>query len=179
MNKQQLACEAILYLEEHPEIAEEAKKRMYHNLNNDFGRNTIISEDGGRVKSILSKKFGVSTGYIGKAKHLYLNDRELFQQVLAGKASLPGNKPIKKDVGTESFALYRAYDSSGRLLYIGKTWSVGQRFADHAHNSKWWDEIETMTVDRRFKSYEELTQAETLAIRNERPIVNFTPIDER
>lgn len=79
MNKKQLACEAILYLHANPEEFEMGKLRMLANLNNNKGK-FIKLDDSERFhyKEVLSKMFGVSTGYIIRMNRLYKTDREAF-----------------------------------------------------------------------------------------------------
>lgn len=168
MNKHQLACQAVLSWDE---VATESKKRMLAPLNNNSVNTSF--EKKGSTASILAKRFGVSKGYVGEARKLFLEDREFFNLVLAGEEFLPVVRSKKKNKGAESFALYRAYNSEGILIYIGKTWNVGQRMASHAGGSEWWDEAINITIERSFDSYEDLTAAETLAIRKEQPKHNL------
>lgn len=164
MNKHQLACEAVLHWDEE---AIEAKCRQGHRT--DLG----YTKDGyGGTAARLSKRFGVAKGYIEDARRLLRDDPEKFNLILSGEERLPRVRS-KKEQGAESYALYRAYDSEGTLIYVGKTWNIGQRMRAHTGESKWWDEFTTLTVERGFNNYEELGKAECLAIRNERPTYNL------
>lgn len=82
MNKKQLACEAILYFHANPEEFEMGKLRMLANQNNNRGK-FIKLDDSERFhyKEVLSKMFGVSTGYIIRMNRLYKTDREAFDYV--------------------------------------------------------------------------------------------------
>lgn len=68
--------------------------------------------------------------------------------------------------------LYRIYDSSGALLYIGATTNPGRRIQTHAYNQPWWDEAFEIKLER-FDTAEELARAEMLAIEFEHPKYNW------
>lgn len=64
--------------------------------------------------------------------------------------------------------LYRMYDGSGTLLYVGITADVGQRLRDHAALQPWWREVRNITVEH----YDDRAAAETAernAIHAEQP----------
>jgi len=44
-------------------------------------------------------------------------------------------------------ALYRFYDDADRLLYVGITHDIEQRWASHARNQPWWLDVARKTVD--------------------------------
>lgn len=68
--------------------------------------------------------------------------------------------------------LYRMYDFIGCLLYVGRTISPASRLRNHRLDKDWWDDIVTIKLER-FDSIAELTEAETIAIRDEHPIHNI------
>lgn len=43
--------------------------------------------------------------------------------------------------------LYRIFDATGQLLYIGITHDVGARFQQHRADKSWWHERDTHTVE--------------------------------
>ena len=68
-------------------------------------------------------------------------------------------------------ALYRHFDKSGALLYVGITTAPAARLRQHLKASDWRDQINdvsTIWFDRR----SDAEQAERTAIQNERPIHN-------
>jgi len=68
-------------------------------------------------------------------------------------------------------AVYRFYDSTGVLLYVGITDSPAARWRDHAKRKPWWSQVAERTLAwhpcRQDAAAEELE-----AIRTEKPIYN-------
>ncbi len=67
--------------------------------------------------------------------------------------------------------VYRCYDASGWLLYIGLTNSLTQRKWHHRQNSFWWPQLFWMTTEEH-PDRESGTYAERMAILNEDPLYN-------
>lgn len=67
--------------------------------------------------------------------------------------------------------LYRAYDSSRVLLYVGITNNFASRFAQHEYTSKWMDEVDSIEIER-YETKEEAARAEIEAIQKEEPAHN-------
>lgn len=67
--------------------------------------------------------------------------------------------------------LYRVYDASGSLLYVGIAMNVFDRMRDHQHGSAWWEFADTGTVERYPRRYD-AQRAESRAIRTELPRFN-------
>lgn len=77
---------------------------------------------------------------------------------------------------TWEHALYRFYDETGALLYVGITNSINRRFIKHAGDKPWWPDV----VDCRIAFYPDraaLARAEGDAIRYERPLHNVRQED--
>ncbi|MFP8944750.1 GIY-YIG nuclease family protein [Streptomyces fenghuangensis] len=74
------------------------------------------------------------------------------------------------DIRTARTALYRLYDSGGALLYVGITNMPQVRFAAHAMKP-WWKRVAHKDIVW-FDERQQAEQAETLAIRAERPACN-------
>lgn len=75
--------------------------------------------------------------------------------------------------------LYRFFDASGQLLYVGITCNPGKRFDQHRGGKSWWDEIASIRLESH-PSRESLLDAERAAIREEAPLYNIllnTPRD--
>jgi predicted GIY-YIG superfamily endonuclease len=72
---------------------------------------------------------------------------------------------------TKRNTLYRFYDDSGQLLYIGISMTPWERFRQHRADKPWWDEIATITKENH-NSREEVLSAEKEAIKAERPMHN-------
>lgn len=64
--------------------------------------------------------------------------------------------------------LYRHFDKSGALLYIGVSGDVQKRTACHANSSAWWENVATMTIER-FPNAAAAFKAESAAIVLENP----------
>lgn len=73
----------------------------------------------------------------------------------------------------EPTCLYRHWDSSGRLLYVGIALSPAARLRGHRKNAPWFREIARIDVEW-FDSRIAAMRAEIRAIRNERPLHNTT-----
>jgi hypothetical protein len=69
--------------------------------------------------------------------------------------------------------LYRFYDKSQRLLYVGISLSAAQRASDHKATKPWWPEVATMTVERISDDRDEARKIERAAIEGERPKYNI------
>lgn len=77
-----------------------------------------------------------------------------------------GERAILADVPT---ALYRFYDSEDRLLYVGITHDLEERWRSHKRNQLWWLDVarkEHVWLPNRAEAEE----AEDRAIRMERPV---------
>lgn len=73
---------------------------------------------------------------------------------------------------TTRHALYRFYDLTGRLLYIGITSSPRLRFEQHKALKPWWADVAVREVTF-YPTRELLESAEIKAIRRERPLYNI------
>lgn len=69
--------------------------------------------------------------------------------------------------------LYRFYDRTERLLYVGITSNPPARFVQHRQMKQWWELVETIKLSR-FDTRREVIQAEAIAIRDEEPIFNVS-----
>lgn len=68
-------------------------------------------------------------------------------------------------------ALYRFYNSSGDLLYVGITLDPGKRWKQHRDDKPWWHEVTQVTVETHVDR-DAVMQAERAAIENEHPRYN-------
>lgn len=68
--------------------------------------------------------------------------------------------------------LYRHYDENGTLLYVGVSISAMLRFSQHKHESSWYRQIKRQEIET-FNSRKEALEAETRAIRTEKPLYNI------
>jgi len=69
-------------------------------------------------------------------------------------------------------SLYRLYDASDLLLYIGISDDLKVRFATHASLKPWWPEVARKTVELHAKRTD-AADAELKAIRSEHPLHNI------
>jgi len=70
-----------------------------------------------------------------------------------------------------STQLYRHYNSTGELLYIGISLSVLNRLGQHKDNSHWFNSITNISIES-YNTREEALIAERDSIINERPYYN-------
>lgn len=77
-----------------------------------------------------------------------------------------------KNVDPE-LTLYRFFDGSGRLLYIGQTISAWDRMRGHRVSSSFWPMVKRVDFENGcFANPAELAAAEVAAIKAERPVYN-------
>jgi predicted DNA-binding transcriptional regulator AlpA len=67
--------------------------------------------------------------------------------------------------------LYRHFDSSGALLYVGISLNALVRMSRHSRDSRWFDRVATITVER-FPTRQEALLAERKAVATEKPPFN-------
>jgi predicted GIY-YIG superfamily endonuclease len=72
---------------------------------------------------------------------------------------------------TDMQALYRMFDSSGRLIYVGVTGNLGRRLGNHSEKL-WFPRVMTIKLQWFFTRAEALA-AERQAIQTEMPLVNI------
>ncbi|MGW6741681.1 GIY-YIG nuclease family protein [Streptomyces sp. NPDC055025] len=73
----------------------------------------------------------------------------------------------------ERTALYRLYDKTDQLLYVGIASDPKNRWYRHATDKEWWPEVATRDVEW-FDSREQASAAEVNAITSEKPLHNRT-----
>jgi predicted DNA-binding transcriptional regulator AlpA len=70
--------------------------------------------------------------------------------------------------------VYRFFDSSGRLLYVGMGGSAHSRWLEHRRTKPWWTYVDhSRTTVQRYESRPEAAAAEARAIREELPQHNI------
>ena len=78
-------------------------------------------------------------------------------------------------VSEDRTALYRHFDSEGRLLYVGISMCALTRLSGHRGASHWFPDIATITI-AWFPTRDAAIEAEGIAIRDERPMYNLAGI---
>jgi hypothetical protein len=68
--------------------------------------------------------------------------------------------------------LYRHFDATGRLLYVGISLFAFRRLAAHERNAGWWKDVRTVTITPPYRTRAEPAAAEVEAIKNEKPLYN-------
>lgn len=68
-------------------------------------------------------------------------------------------------------SLYRMFDETGQLLYVGISVDPGRRLAQHRSDKPWWGEAVTISV-QPMPTRAAALEAEREAIKNERPVHN-------
>ena len=77
----------------------------------------------------------------------------------------------ESDSDTTLHVLYRFFDASGNLLYVGITCNPSGRFSDH-RTKNWWRDVANITLEHA-DSRNELEQLEIAAIQSENPRYNI------
>jgi excinuclease UvrABC nuclease subunit len=73
--------------------------------------------------------------------------------------------------------LYRHFDKSGNLLYIGISMSVLNRIIQHERSAKWFSNLGHITI-QEFESRALAEQAERIVIKTEKPPYNIVHKDK-
>lgn len=73
---------------------------------------------------------------------------------------------------TTKTALYRHFDASNRLLYVGISLSAVSRLKQHTMDKEWAGDIVTVTVEQ-YETRQEALDAERSAIIAEKPLWNI------
>jgi hypothetical protein len=79
--------------------------------------------------------------------------------------------PDEAGQAEEPYYLYRFFDGSGELLYVGISYSAPIRAYQHSRHSHWFPIARTMTIEV-FPTPEDAELAEGLAIATEKPKFN-------
>lgn len=80
-----------------------------------------------------------------------------------------GSPTPSTEVGCQ---LYRHFDASGALLYVGISLSAFSRLAQHREHSHWFSKIEKVTIEH-FSTRVAAIEAERKAIFDEKPLHNI------
>jgi predicted GIY-YIG superfamily endonuclease len=75
-------------------------------------------------------------------------------------------------VGYQHESIYRFFDASGRLLYVGITFNIVSRWAKHRRKQPWWSEVRRARVTC-FQGDGIARQHELEAIVKENPVYNI------
>jgi hypothetical protein len=73
---------------------------------------------------------------------------------------------------SDAAVLYRCYDKTGRLIYIGSTDRWGQRLGEHSRQS-WWFPLAAKIRKEKHPTLESARAAESAALRKHRPPFNW------
>lgn len=77
----------------------------------------------------------------------------------------------ESDSGHVPCDLYRYFDASGTLLYVGISLHAAQRASEHRKDKAWWSDVASMTI-QHLPTRSAALKAERVAIVNERPLHN-------
>ncbi len=69
------------------------------------------------------------------------------------------------------YIVYRAFDHTDRLLYVGMTKNLAGRMGGHSRDSQWWPQVFRITWEE-WPGYLSACAAEMTAIWNEQPLHN-------
>jgi predicted GIY-YIG superfamily endonuclease len=70
--------------------------------------------------------------------------------------------------------VYRYFDASGRLLYVGCTTNMARRAVKHRYER--WFKFHTSVTVERYETLRQAIAAETLAIKTENAVYNKKPV---
>lgn len=77
-------------------------------------------------------------------------------------------------------AVYRLFNATGDLLYVGVSYDPQARFSAHRASQPWWDDVDVSRTALTWFPYRHAAlTAETEAIRIEHPRHNNTPTSAR
>lgn len=93
-------------------------------------------------------------------------DEVIKERKLAREQAAARRKPRQ-----ELHVLYRFFDSSNHLLYVGITNNLWYRISAHSKVQPWWSEVASATMEH-YPDREVLAEAERTAIRLEHPRCN-------
>jgi len=74
--------------------------------------------------------------------------------------------------------LYRHYNTTGILLYVGISISAIKRLSEHAVQSRWFNQIAVIKIEK-FETREEAQLAEKQAIEQESPLFNIKMVPRK
>lgn len=74
--------------------------------------------------------------------------------------------------------LYRHYNTTGILLYVGISLSAIRRLSQHSNRSRWFNQIAMIKIEK-FESRDEAQFAEKQAIENEGPLFNIKMVPKK
>ena len=74
--------------------------------------------------------------------------------------------------------LYRHYNTTGVLLYVGISISAIRRLSQHSNQARWFNQIAMIKIEK-FETREEAQFAEKQAIQNEAPLFNIKMVLKR
>lgn len=77
---------------------------------------------------------------------------------------------------TRRTALYRLYDSIGRLLYVGITFNPSDRWRGHSGTKSWWKDVTRREIEWH-PTRSAAERAEVAAIKGEGPLYNVAEAD--
>lgn len=70
------------------------------------------------------------------------------------------------------YETYKAYTNEGDLLYVGRSISTLKRLEQHAYQSGWYGQVETLKIERH-QTFELAARAEKESIKEEDPLWNI------
>lgn len=68
--------------------------------------------------------------------------------------------------------VYRVFDDTDRLVYVGQTNHLARRVTEHKHGSWWWSIYATRIAVQVFPIHEAAAAVERTAIQEETPVFN-------
>lgn len=137
----------------------------------------IAQHSGERLtRTEMQERLGVSANTlaehvrIGKVPPPFLDGKWLLYRVLEWEHA-NRREATDFEVRPKGHHLYRHFDASGKLLYVGISLHAVSRLVGHKNSSPWVWSIARMEVET-YSTRKAAEQAEREAIENERPLFN-------
>lgn len=136
---------------------------------------TGLSE--GHFKKLIAERWHRGTHFRTSDAGLQINIDAYERYIETGDAgqppAAPSALPVKRPAPSPGpTQLYRHFDASGTLLYVGISLGVMHRLAQHMSGSPWTADIARVEV-MRFETRAEALRAEREAIQIEKPLHNI------
>lgn len=115
---------------------------------------------------------GVHQGPVPRDEAWFKARRERLQSGPAPIKRLRNAENARLVLNDDHCSLYRFFDSSGVLLYVGITCNLPGRMRNHGRKKPWWHDVTLVTVEH-FSDKFAAAAAEKIAITNESPLHNW------
>lgn len=124
-----------------------------------------------RESAVVKEMCAEGNGWTEGKQFKVMNGITMVNPKAMREAQIEALNEGKLDIARKPTALYRHYDESGALLYVGISLNPIRRLQQH-EKSAWCDSIATIKIER-FAHRREAIEAEERAIKAESPLHNI------